>query len=125
MPDPAVPIINNTSTMITREDLFRIAKERQILSFVETLHKVTELGWSIEITPTSGGKIRYWVKLPTDDSWRVLFGMYVGGEKFSTPEAQPDVWRRPETVVQFSGETIDNVLKELRRFLPPKLLLGY
>ncbi len=92
-----------------------MAKKRQVLASVETLNKVTELGWSVEMFSTSGGKIRYWVKLASDGSWRVLFGVYVGGEKFNTPQGQLDVWVRPETVVQFAGLTSAGVLGDLRK----------
>jgi hypothetical protein len=116
VPDPSLTVVTKTTTKITREELFAIAHEKSVLGFVEALHKVTDLGWSVEMFPTSGGKIRYWVKLPTDGSWRVLFGMYVGGDKFNAPNGQLDVWVRPETVVQFSGLPIDKVLDELRKF---------
>jgi hypothetical protein len=115
-PDAAVPAVSKTATKITREDLFGIAEERQVLEFVQALHKVSELGWSVEMFLTNGGKVRYWVKLPTDGSWRVLFGVYVGGEKFNTPKAQLDVWVRPEVVFQFSGAPVDKVVDDLHKF---------
>jgi hypothetical protein len=115
-PDPPTPALTKPAAKITRDELFGVAEERQVLGFVETLNKVTELGWFVEMFSISGGQIRYWVKLPADDTWRVLFGMYVGGEKFSTPRAQLDIWVRPKIVVQFSGVTIESVVGELRRF---------
>ncbi len=101
-PTAAVPASREASNKITREELFRIADERQVLRFLETLHKFSELGWTVEMFRNNGGQLRYWVRLPGDGSWRVLFGMYVGGEKFSTPEGQLDIWIRPEAVVQFA-----------------------
>lgn len=115
-PDPAVPAVNKTIAKITRKELFDLAEDRHVLSFVEALDKVTQLGWSPEVSRTSGGKIRYWVGLSTDQSWRVLFGMYVSGDKFGTPTGQLDVWIRPETVVQYSGEPIEKVMDDLHQF---------
>lgn len=103
------------ATKITLNELFSIAEERDVLEIVRTLHQIVMLGWSVEVFRINGGQIRYWVEM-TSGSWRVLFGMYIGSEKFSSPKGHLDIWIRPEIVAEFTGIPCDQVQNELRQF---------
>lgn len=115
IPEPTASTTNKASPKITREELFSIAESRGVLSYVEKLHQFTKMGWTVEMFRTSGGKIRYWVKLPTG-GWRVLFGVYVEGEIFNSPKGELDVWVRPEAVAEFNGMISDDIIKQIRQF---------
>jgi len=62
-----------------------------------------------------GGLIRYWVKLPSE-SWKVIFGIYIGGEKFNSPRGQLDVWIRPSVAAEFTGAPAEDIKAQLKQF---------
>lgn len=104
-----------TTNKITRSELFKIAEDRNVLSMVEILHKVTNLGWYEETYSTNGGKIRYSAETP-NDGWRVLFGMSIGGVKQNSPEGTLDVWVRPAIVAEYAKLTLEAVLEQTAKF---------
>jgi hypothetical protein len=116
-PDPLPgSTVSKNAAKIKIAELLTIAEERGVLEMVQALHKVVGLGWTLEMLRRSGGLIRYWVKLPTG-GWRVIFGMYVGGEKFNSPKGQLDVWVRPEAVTEFTGIPPEEIKNQLKLFM--------
>jgi hypothetical protein len=115
-PDPPLAGSSKPTTKVTTEQLLQIADQSALLPLVQQLDALSALGLSVERFSTSGGKMRYWVKLSGDGGWRVLFGIYIGSEKHSTPEGSLDVWIRPETVMGLIGATAESVLEPLHQF---------
>jgi hypothetical protein len=115
-PDPLPgSTVSKNAAKITIANLLTLAEERGVSEIVQVLHKVVSLGWSPEMLRRSGGLIRYWVK-PPSGSGRVMFGMYIGGEKFNSPKGQLDVWIRPEVVTEFTGIPPEEIKSQLRQF---------
>ncbi|MGA7339683.1 MAG: endonuclease NucS domain-containing protein [Terracidiphilus sp.] len=104
------------ATRLTKADLLKIAKDRGVLSFVETLYQVNaKLSWPEELLGRNGGTVRFWVRSP-DGSGRVMFGMNVGGEKLGSPMGALDVWLRPEIAAEYSGLALEHVQEQIRQF---------
>lgn len=100
---------------LTIPEMLRVAEGRGVLDSFRTLHEMEAQGWYPEMFDLNGGQIRFWVKL-SSGSWRVLFGMYVGSEKYDSPRGDLDVWVRPEVASEFSGLKLEEVQNELRTF---------
>jgi Endonuclease NucS len=115
-PDP-VPgsTVSKNAAKVTLADLLAIAGERGVSEIVQSLHKVVALDWSPEMLHSSGGLIRYWVNL-SSGGWRVIFGMYIGGEKYDSPNGQLDVWIRTEIVTEFTGIRAKEIKNQLKQF---------
>lgn len=115
-PDP-IPgsTVSKNASKVSLAELLTISEERGVLEIVQVLHKVVSLGWSPEMFRRNGGQIRYWVKL-SSGSWRVIFGMYIGGEKFNAAKGQLDVWIRLEVVAELTGDSLEEIRDQLKQF---------
>ena len=100
--------------------LLQVASDRKVVAFVNILRKVISLGWYEEILDNNGGTARYWITIasPLDDKYKVLFGINIGGTKWTSPEGTLDVWIRQKIASSYSQTTIQDVSTLLHEFNP-------
>ena len=116
IPEAPAAESNASSAKISFEELLSIADGRGIFSYVNCFRQLEALGWWDERFRNNGGTVRYWIQ-SLDSSWRVIFGMNIGGKRLASPHGQLDVWLNLDIVSNCAEISVDRLVEELKSFV--------